>query len=216
MIVKTNIKDFINDNYIDSVDKFKCEINKGLCVKFNGRESFYGYYDCINKIVEYIKLELCSHDIISINGVKLKDINITIEGQDISINISGIKFYVGLIVQIKNMISTFNKFGVYKSSYKKDGKIIYELFFNHETEGVEEFWPIGSFICCDYSEYLKTDHWNNIKATKKHEAGYRCQLCSNDNKLHVHHNNYNNLFMEEMSDLIVLCESCHKKFHNID
>ena len=50
MIIKTNIKDFINDNYIDSVYKFKYEINKGLCAKFNGRESFYGYYDCINKI----------------------------------------------------------------------------------------------------------------------------------------------------------------------
>lgn len=214
MIIKTNIKDFINDNYIDSVDKFKYEINKGLCAKFNGRESFYGYYDCINKIIKYINNELSLYDVFSIKGYKLEKAKVIIEGYDILINISGVEFYVGLIVQSENKVSTFDKFGVYKSSYKKDEKIIYELFFHHETEGVEEFWPIGSFICCDYSEYLKTEHWNNIKATKKHEAGYRCQLCSNDNKLHVHHNNYNNLFMEEMNDLIVLCKDCHSKFHD--
>lgn len=63
MIIKTNIRDFVDINdgkFITSMDDFRYEFNKGICFTFNQRESFYGYYDCINRIVEYINMEKSS------------------------------------------------------------------------------------------------------------------------------------------------------------
>ena len=69
----------------------------------------------------------------------------------------------------------------------------------------------------NYKQYLETEHWKSIRESKLKETGYKCQLCSKtDIKLHVHHNTYERIGDEDMNDLIVLCESCHKKFHNID
>ena len=68
----------------------------------------------------------------------------------------------------------------------------------------------------NYKQYLETKHWKAIRESKLKETGYKCQLCSKtDIKLHVHHNTYERIGDEDMNDLIVLCESCHKKFHNI-
>lgn len=215
---KTNIKDLIdmkNEKFITSLDSFRYEFNKGICFVFSGRESFYGYYDCINKVANYIKNEISVHDIFSINGKKLEEVRIIIEGYDIYMEISGLKYGIGLIVKDKNIISTFDKFSINKNAYKNGNNIIYELFFNWVIEGYEESVAIGSFICSDYDEYLNCNHWDNVRNIKKEEAEYKCQLCSSNEKLNVHHNNYNNLFMEESNDLIVLCEDCHKKFHNI-
>ena len=218
MIIKTNIRDFVDINdgkFITSMDDFRYEFNKGICFTFNQRESFYGYYDCINRIVEYINNELSLYDIFSVKGDKLEEAKVTIEGYDIWIDISGLKYSVGLIVKDKNMISTFDKLSINKNAYKKGSNIIYELFFNWVIDGKEESVPVGSFIYKDYNEYLNSDHWYRIRNIKIEEAEYECQLCRDDNKINVHHNNYDNLCMEKSSDLIVLCESCHKKFHNI-
>ena len=69
----------------------------------------------------------------------------------------------------------------------------------------------------NYKQYLETSHWQDVRKDKLKEAKYRCQLCGNTNtELHVHHNTYERIGNEEMSDLIVLCEDCHKKFHNAD
>ena len=69
----------------------------------------------------------------------------------------------------------------------------------------------------DYKCYLKTMVWDNTRKKKLKEAGYKCQLCSKTGaELHVHHNSYERIGDEDMNDLIVLCEDCHKKFHNID
>jgi hypothetical protein len=67
-----------------------------------------------------------------------------------------------------------------------------------------------------YSEYLKSDEWKQITKAKREEAGNKCQLCNNGNfTLHVHHRTYDNIFHESLSDLIVLCENCHAKFHDM-
>jgi 5-methylcytosine-specific restriction endonuclease McrA len=69
----------------------------------------------------------------------------------------------------------------------------------------------------NYKQYLETSHWKDVREDKLKEAKYRCQLCGSiDAELHVHHNTYERIGNEEMSDLIVLCKDCHKKFHNID
>ena len=65
-----------------------------------------------------------------------------------------------------------------------------------------------------YSEYLKTEHWQNVKKEALQRADYHCQLCNNIKKLDVHHNNYGCLWHEKPSDVIVLCKRCHAKHHD--
>lgn len=66
-----------------------------------------------------------------------------------------------------------------------------------------------------YAEYLKTDHWVSMRKYMLKKAHYKCQLCGNKQELHVHHRTYENRGNELPQDLIVLCASCHRKFHNI-
>ena len=67
-----------------------------------------------------------------------------------------------------------------------------------------------------YEEYLHSNHWKNTRKEALKRASYKCQRCSNNKKLHVHHYNYDNLWHETNKDLIVLCEACHAKAHNLD
>lgn len=66
-----------------------------------------------------------------------------------------------------------------------------------------------------YADYLQTDWW---KLKRLEVLGYSpnlhvCRLCHSRNCLNVHHNTYARRGFEEEEDLIVLCRSCHKKFH---
>lgn len=63
----------------------------------------------------------------------------------------------------------------------------------------------------DYQEYLKTPHWWTVKEEKLKAIGRKCQVCRSEESLQVHHLNYDNLYHEKDSDLLVLCESCHIK-----
>lgn len=222
---KTNIKDLINldKKFIDNVNDFKFEYCQGVGFEFNGRESFYGYYDCINNICEYISSHIFAYDIYTIDGYKLKRASIEIVKHKIKLVLWSEEGHmyshiVGEIDTDKNKILTFDNFGVFKNGYKQDNKFVFEMFMSWICEGEndeEQHVPIGSFVLNSYDEYLNHMHWNAIRTIKLEEAGFKCQLCGNKDRLNVHHNNYDNLFMEEKSDLIVLCESCHKKFHDI-
>ena len=65
-----------------------------------------------------------------------------------------------------------------------------------------------------YSEYLLTDHWKETRLRSLSFAKHRCQLCRSNKQLNVHHNNYNRMWNEMISDLVVLCSLCHSKFHD--
>jgi hypothetical protein len=65
-----------------------------------------------------------------------------------------------------------------------------------------------------YHEYLLSEKWLNLRKKKVKEAGGCCQLCSSKAALHVHHKSYDNVFNEQLADLIVLCKKCHEKFHD--
>jgi len=67
----------------------------------------------------------------------------------------------------------------------------------------------------NYAEYLQSDHWKDLSEKKRKEAKYLCQLCNEGGILNVHHRTYDNLGNEDLADLIVLCEPCHGKFHDI-
>ena len=66
----------------------------------------------------------------------------------------------------------------------------------------------------EYAEYLKSEHWQSIRVKALERADNKCQLCSSEVMLQVHHNTYKNRGNEKLTDLVVLCRGCHSKFHN--
>ena len=80
------------------------------------------------------------------------------------------------------------------------------------------FMPIKQTICkMKYSDFLNTFYWKIIANEKRIQANNKCQLCSEKGVLHTHHNTYANhgLEIDNLSDLIILCETCHEKFHDL-
>lgn len=71
-----------------------------------------------------------------------------------------------------------------------------------------------------YQDFLQTPYWKAIAQKKKEQQHYKCQLCAGNKMLATHHKTYEHHGHEHEykvmeNDLIVLCDSCHKKFHNI-
>jgi hypothetical protein len=66
-----------------------------------------------------------------------------------------------------------------------------------------------------YQEYLKSDDWRQKRTAKLARAKYRCAICGDGKKLHVHHLIYRQWFNVRMSDLRVLCERCHGVSHEL-
>lgn len=66
-----------------------------------------------------------------------------------------------------------------------------------------------------YADFLTTLYWQLIANKKRYQANFKCQLCSSTGILHVHHSTYANHGheLENMKDLIVLCDKCHSTFH---
>ena len=64
-----------------------------------------------------------------------------------------------------------------------------------------------------YDAYLQSEWWKSKRFWAIHDAGGRCQVCNDWRKLQVHHRTYERLGKERDKDLTVLCEGCHKIFH---
>lgn len=67
-----------------------------------------------------------------------------------------------------------------------------------------------------YQVFLASRYWQIIRKHKIILAGRACQLCKLPRALEVHHRSYkwHGYEHEHMSDLVVLCCNCHRKFHN--
>lgn len=67
----------------------------------------------------------------------------------------------------------------------------------------------------NYNDYLKTETWKTIRRLALEFSKYKCQICNSSKSLNVHHRAYpKELGKESLSDLTVLCFSCHQKAHN--
>ena len=66
-----------------------------------------------------------------------------------------------------------------------------------------------------YFEYLKSKSWDKKRKSVIKKAGNKCMICYSGGKLNVHHRTYERMFEEKLTDLIALCDRCHKKFHDI-
>lgn len=66
----------------------------------------------------------------------------------------------------------------------------------------------------DYSLYLKSNHWQELRTRLFAERG-GCEVCDSTNNLTLHHLRYTRkgvsiLWNEQDGDLLVLCWQCHK------
>lgn len=64
-----------------------------------------------------------------------------------------------------------------------------------------------------YKSYLKSPRWKAKRKRVLARDGFKCVRCGNKYNLQVHHLTYKRIFKERLSDLITLCQSCHKKEH---
>src|SRR3990167_11370825 len=75
----------------------------------------------------------------------------------------------------------------------------------------------------DYRKYLKSEKWRKKRKRFllwcKSSNKYRCWKCgrnfSSRRKPNVHHLTYSRIYNERWSDLMLLCQRCHEKTHNI-
>jgi len=68
-----------------------------------------------------------------------------------------------------------------------------------------------------YRKYLKSPQWKSIRTFIITSRQYTCEKCLNkfsENQLQVHHLTYKRIFKEDMMDLLLVCEPCHKSLHS--
>ena len=112
-----------------------------------------------------------------------------------------------------------------------DGFLVYEFYISNQTSLGEHELPYHGF--CEafnvetrvqlisrhykkvYHSYLNTKEWHDKRNKMLKYANYKCSRCENTEKLQIHHLNYNTIGDELLSDLEVVCVSCHKKIHKI-
>ncbi len=61
-----------------------------------------------------------------------------------------------------------------------------------------------------YSALIHSARWKRLRDRKLRDAGYRCEKCGKCTAmLEIHHLTYRRLGHEWLTDLIVLCQTCH-------
>lgn len=86
---------------------------------------------------------------------------------------------------------------------------------HRHTYPVIEKYGTGPRAIGDYNEYRRTEAWLERRQAAKARAGWRSQLCGDENApLETHHNTYRRVGAELEGDLCVLCAPCHRAFHD--
>lgn len=85
-----------------------------------------------------------------------------------------------------------------------DKKIAYEVvsYSNYLTS------PKGK-----YHQYLESKEWKEKRKLVFERDKNLCQSCKSAPAFHVHHLHYNNIFRENLEDLLSVCAACHNKIH---
>lgn len=65
----------------------------------------------------------------------------------------------------------------------------------------------------EYEEYIHSEEWQLIRIKAFEKYGRKCCHCGSEEKLHVHHNTYVHFKNENLSELRILCETCHMALH---
>lgn len=66
----------------------------------------------------------------------------------------------------------------------------------------------------NYSDKLKDGQWQRRRLEILQRDDFKCTVCGSTKLLHIHHNKYTGQPWDApASDLVTLCDSCHKKEH---
>jgi 5-methylcytosine-specific restriction endonuclease McrA len=68
-----------------------------------------------------------------------------------------------------------------------------------------------------YQQFLKSDHWKNLRQQTLERDRHRCRICDHDciQNLEIHHRRYPATFGDEtIDDLTTLCRYCHETVSN--
>jgi DNA-directed RNA polymerase subunit M/transcription elongation factor TFIIS len=99
-------------------------------------------------------------------------------------------------------------------------------FFNGTGSATISFGLIPSILTIEdlnkltvmpYKEFLLTPYWKAISNYVRYRRECKCQLCGSVKSLNVHHRDYERRGQEYehwQTDLILLCNDCHSKFHS--
>lgn len=64
-----------------------------------------------------------------------------------------------------------------------------------------------------YAHYLASDHWKNFRRSVRSQWCFCCLVHSV--KLEVHHITYDRLGRERPTDVVTVCDKCHKEIHRM-
>jgi len=79
--------------------------------------------------------------------------------------------------------------------------------------GVPDTLTVRQLRRMPYRRYLRSQHWQSVRREALVRARECCQRCSSPMSLEVHHRTYKRRGHEHASDLVVLCATCHGRFH---
>lgn len=65
-----------------------------------------------------------------------------------------------------------------------------------------------------YHEYLQSDEWKEKRKEIFEFIAKKCAKCKTTENIQLHHRSYENIYQESFSDVVPLCETCHKLFHS--
>ena len=66
----------------------------------------------------------------------------------------------------------------------------------------------------EYRNYIRSEAWRKVRARYwKSKLLKTCYLCDASSNLQLHHKTYKRLGCEKLTDLIPLCDECHRYLH---
>ena len=105
---------------------------------------------------------------------------------------------------------------------EKEGLIILRLLDWMRENGItsvddiiDEMKHRIGFRPTNYGKYLWSHEWMMLKKKVFERDGRRCCICGKTKGLNVHHMSYQDGVLENGDNLVVLCEECHQKVHEI-
>lgn len=73
---------------------------------------------------------------------------------------------------------------------------------------------MGKTMSARYRQYLRSDHWRQLRRRILARDGYTCTDCGSREKLQVHHLCYRPVLEDALdADLATLCGDCHARVH---
>lgn len=66
----------------------------------------------------------------------------------------------------------------------------------------------------DKLAHMDSPYWKQLKLDRLALANNQCELCKSTHFLQLHHTSYIRLGCEKLSDVTILCDSCHQLQHD--